>query len=219
MSGTASLATLTVSGAQNQFYNVFIEQGQAAATAVTAVKVTGQSNYFKNCGIVGLMENTQDTGTASSSLEVGDGAHYLRVEDCTIGTPVWDVRTNANGQIYFSGTSSTNPIQNITFKGCTIYNQSATATSPAVFIKGNYAIDRLLEFRDCTFFNYQSPIGSVLTSGVFNDACGTAHIILLSGSTCQYGWSRWVRANQVTTFFIASPAGSATGGTAIVHGA
>jgi len=212
--GTASVATITVSGVQNQFHNAFFEQGQAAATAVTAVRITGASNYMKKCGMSGLMSNTQDTGTASSSLELGAGSHYFMAEDCTIGTNLWDVNSAINGQIYFSNTSTTNPPQNFLFKGCTIFNQSATATNPAVSLKGNYAVDRLLEFRDCTFYNFQTNLGTILTSGVIKDACGTTHLILLSGTTCQYGWTDW--ADTHTFVFAAMPTSSATGGTALV---
>ena len=212
--GTSSVAAITVSGAQNQFHNIFIEQNQAAATAVTAVRITGASNYMKGCGMAGLMNNTQDTGTASSSLELGAGSHYFRAIDCTIGTNLWDVNSAINGQIYFSNTSTTNPPQNFLFKGCTIYNQSATATNPAVHLKGNYAVDRLLEFRDCTFYNFQTNLGTILTSGVIKDACGTTHLILLSGTTCQYGWTDW--ADVHTFVFAAMPTSSATGGTALV---
>lgn len=214
LSGTASVATITISGDQNQFHNVFFEQGQAAATAVTAVRVTGINNYMKKCGMAGLMDNTQDTGTASSSLECGAGSHYFMAEDCTIGTNLWDVSSGINGQIYFSNTSTTNPPQNFLFKGCTVYNQSATATNPAVSLKGNYAVDRLLEFRDCTFYNFQTNLGTILTSGVIKDACGTTHLILLSGTTCQYGWTDW--ADTHTFVFAAMPTSSATGGTALV---
>ena len=213
-SGTSSVATITVSGAQNQFYNVFFEQNQVAATAVTAVRITGIGNFMKSCGMAGLMDNTQDTGTASSSLELGAGSHYFRAEDCTIGTNLWDVSSAINGQIYFSNTSTTNPPQNFLFKGCTIFNQSATATNPAVHLKGNYAVDRLLEFRGCTFYNFQTNLGSALTSGVIKDACGTTHMILLSGGTCQYGWTDW--ADVHTFVYSAVPIGSATGGTAVV---
>ena len=164
--------------------------------------------------MAGLMSNTQDTGTASSSLECGAGSHYFMAENCTIGTNLWDVNSGINGQIYFSNTSTTNPPQNFLFKGCTVYNQSATATNPAVSLKGNYAVDRLLEFRDCTFYNFQTNLGTILTSGVIKDACGTTHMILLSGTTCQYGWTDW--ADTHTFVFAAMPTSSATGGTALV---
>ena len=213
MAGTSSLKTLYITGAQNQFHNVMIEQGQAAATAVTAVMVKGPSNYFKNVAMAGLMSSTQDTGTTLSSLEVGSSASYCYFENCTIGTPLWDENSAINGQILFSNSSASTVPQDITFKGCRILNQSATATNPAVRLTSNYAVDRLLEFRDCTFYNFQTNLGSVLTSGVFLDGCGTTHMILLSGSTCHYGWSNW--ADVHTYIYSSAHAGSNVSGIAV----
>ncbi len=215
LSGTSSVTALTITGAQNQFHNVLVEQGQAAATAKCAVKVAGPSNYFKNFSAIGMMNTTQDTGTTSSSLEIGASASYCRFEGGVIGSPLWFDRTAINGQILFSNTSSGTLPQDILFDGTKIFNASATATNPAVRLTANNAVDRLLEFRDCTFFNFQANIGTVLTSGVFLDGCGTSHIILLSGKTCQYGWNNW--ADVHTYIFNATGAANhGTGGTAIV---
>lgn len=213
-SGTTSLKTMYITGAQNQFYGVLFEQPQAAATAVTACKVAGPSNWFKNCGFIGMMNATQDTGTTLSSLEIGPSSQYLRFEDCVIGSPLWYNRTAINGQILFSNSSAATCPQDIVFKDCRILNISATATNPAVRLTSNYAMDRLLEFRDCTFYNFQESTGTPLTSGVFLDGCGTSHRILLTGNTAQYGWHNW--ADVHTYIFCSSPAGSATGGLAIV---
>lgn len=215
MSGTASVTALTITGAQNQFHAFLVEQGQAAATAKCAVKVAGPSNYFKDFSAVGMMNTTQDTGTTASSLEIGASASYLKFEGGTIGSPLWFDRTAICGQILFSNTSSATLPQDITFIGTRILNASATNTNPAVRLTANNAVDRLLEFRDVTFFNFQANIGTVLTSGVFLDGCGTSHIILLSGKTAQYGWNNW--ADVHTYIFNATGAAShGTGGTAIV---
>jgi hypothetical protein len=215
LSGTTSVTTLTVTGAQCQFQDALIEQGQTAATAKCALKVAGPSNYFKNFSAIGMMNTTQNTGTTSSSLEIGASASYLKFEGGTIGSPLWFDRTAVNGQILFSNTSSATLPQDITFLGTRVLNASATATNPAVRLTANNAVDRLLEFRDCTFFNFQANIGTVLTSGVFLDGCGTSHIILLSGKTCQYGWNNW--ADVHTYIFNATGAAAhGTGGTAIV---
>jgi len=214
-SGTASIRTLDITGHRNQFYNVNIEQPQAAATALTACRISSYGNYFKNVHFAGMMTNTQDAGTTSSSLEMYTYSGFSIFEDCIIGTPLWDVRSAINGQILFSNTSGATLPQDILFKGCRIFNSSTTDTNPAVRLTANWAVDRLLEFRDCTFFNFQQNIGIVLTSGVFLDGCGTSHIILLSGSTCQYGWNNW--ADVHTYIFNATGAANhGTGGTAIV---
>ena len=212
--GTASVITLDITGHRNQFYNVNIQQPQAAAAAVTACRVSSYGNYFKNVHFCGMMTDTQDTGTASSSLEMYTYSGFSIFEDCIIGTSLYDTRSAVNGQILFSNTDISKLPQDILFKGCRILNRSATATNPAVYLKANNAMDRLLEFRDCTFYNFWVDPSDILTSGVIKDACGTSHLILLSGSTCQYGWTDW--ADVHTYVFAAMPTSSATGGTAIV---
>jgi hypothetical protein len=215
LSGTASVVALTITGAQNQFHNVTIEQGQGAATAVTAVRVAGPSATFKKCSILGLMTTTQDTGVVSSSLEIGASASYGMYEDCVIGTPLWFAKTALNGNIYFSNSAAGTVPQDIIFKGCRVFNSSATSTNSAVFLKNNYAVDRLLEFRDTTFYNFQVNMGTVLPAGVFKDTCGTTHMVLLSGTTCQYGWEDWSTGTK-TYLFVAMPISSGTGGTALI---
>jgi hypothetical protein len=215
LSGTSSVVALTITGSQCQFHNATIEQGQAAATAVTAVKVAGPSVTMKKMSILGLMTTTQDTGVVSSSLEIGASASYGYYEDCIIGTPLWFAKTALNGNLYFSNSAAGTVPQDITFKGGKIYNSSATSTNSAVFLKNNYAVDRLLEFRDVTFYNFQVNMGTVLAAGVFKDTCGTTHMVLLSGTTAQYGFEDWSTGTK-TYLFVAMPISSGTGGTALI---
>jgi len=212
--GTASVSTIEITGHRNQFRDINIEQHGAAATCLTACKVSSYGNYFENVHFEGLMAAASDTAGASS-LQMHTYSGFSIFKDCIIGSPLWDVRTAATAaQIYFSNTSGATLPQNILFKGCRIFNNSATATNPAVILAANNAVDRLLEFRDCTFYNFQTNLGTVLTSGVIKDACGTTHLILLSGTTCQYGWTDWADVHTYT--FAAMPTSSATGGTALV---
>ena len=212
---TDSVRTLDITGHRNQFYNLNLEQPQAAAEALTACRVSSYGNYFKSVHFAGMMRTEQDAGTTHSSLEMYTYSGLSIFEDCIIGTSMWDVRSAIQGQIYFSNTSHLTLPQDILFKGCRIFNSSTTNTNPAVLLGAQWALDRLCEFRDCTFYNFQLDIGTVLTSGVFKDACPSTHVILLSGTTCQYGWNNW--ADVHTFIFNATGAANhGTGGTAII---
>jgi len=213
--GTASVFNINITGHRNQFHNVCLDQHAAAAGALTACQVSSYGNYFENVHFIGQMTDEADTVTTSSSLQMHTYSGFSIFKNCVIGSPLWAVRGTAkNAVIRFTNTSGATLPQDILFQGCRIFSNSATATQPAVALEANNAVDRLLEFRDCTFYNFQSNLGSVLTSGVFRDACGTTHMILLSGSTCQYGWSDW--ADVHTYIYAVGPTASATGGTAVV---
>jgi hypothetical protein len=172
-----SVRTLDITGHRNQFRNINLEQPQAAAEALTACRVSSYGNYFKNVHFAGMMRTEQDVGTTHSSLEMYTYSGFSIFEDCIIGTALWDVRSAVQGQIYFSNTSHATLPQDILFKGCRIFNSSTTNTNPAVLLGAQWALDRLCEFRDCTFYNFQLNIGTVLTSGVFKDACDSTHVI------------------------------------------
>ena len=210
-----SVATITISGAQCQFHNVLFEQGQAVNTALTACRVSGASVYMKNCGFLGLMvSQSATTLTTSSSLEIISGGQYGRYEDCTIGSPYWYDRTGVTGQILFSNAASVGVDPgDIVFKGCRILDHSETAAVPAILTKANYSVDRIIEFRDCTFYNYANDLSGILTS-VIADNARNDHLFLLTGTTAQYGWATW--SNYLPLCFSGVPVCSATGGTALV---
>ena len=215
VSGTGSTKTLYVTGKQNQFHNVLFEQPQAVNTALTACKVAGPSNLFKNVGFLGMtVSQTATVLTTSSSLEIASGAQYCRFEDCTIGSPYWLARTGITGQILFSNTATAGVDPgDIVFKGCRVLDNSVTAGVPAILTKGTYSVDRVVEFRDCSFYNFANNLSQILTQ-VILDNTTTTHTFLLTGTTAQYGWGKWT--SRVANCFIGMPTSSGTGGTALV---
>lgn len=203
---------LSVTGHHCQFMDFSIWLNAAAAVADIAVK--GRNAYLGN-----IFMKSSKNATAIASAVLGYGLHCdgsaagycngLTVEGCHIGDPRNTVRT-AGGMIYMTG--SGNAAMCYEFKDCVIAGWSATNACSAVFQTGNGALDRQCIWQDCTFYNFQENLGTILTGDVFADTCGTTHMNLLTGRTAQYGWDAW---GGSTYTFGAMPIASVTGGTAL----
>jgi hypothetical protein len=190
---TAMTEEFLITGHHCEFQN--FSTYLSTATGEADIKVNGRNTTLKNI----FMKSGQDsTQIASAVLGYGlwcDGSaagycNGLLVEGCHIGDPRNTVRT-AGGMIYMVGNASGNAAMCYEFKDCFISGWSATAGVSAVYQSGNYSTDRYVLWQDCTFYNFQTNLGTILTAGVFNDTSGTTHMNMLTGRTCQYGWNVW----------------------------
>jgi hypothetical protein len=184
----------------------------STATGIADIRVQGRNVTLKNL----FMKSGQDaTQLASAILGYalycdGGAAGYcngLTVEKCHIGDPRNTVRTDG-GMIYMVGGSNAGMCYE--FKDCFISGWTETAGISIVYQVGNYAVDRYVLWEDCTFYNFYTNLGAILTAGVFNDTCGTTHMNLLTGRTCQYGWNVW--GNNDGYMFGMLPQANAAGG-------
>jgi len=167
----------------------------STATGVADIRVQGRVNTLKNI----FMKSGQDaTQIASAVLGYGlycDGSsgnycNALTVEGCHIGDPRNTTRT-AGGMILMAGDGTNSGGHCIEFKDCVIAGWTETAGVSAVYQSGAKPIDRYTLWQDCTFYNFYTNLGGILTAGVFNDTVGGTHMNLLTGRTCQYGWNVW----------------------------
>jgi len=167
----------------------------STATGIADIRVQGRVNTLKNI----FMKSGQDaTQIASAVLGYGlycDGSsgnycNALTVEGCHIGDPRNTTRT-AGGMILMAGDGTNSGGHCIEFKDCVIAGWTETAGVSAVYQSGAKPIDRYTLWQDCTFYNFYTNLGGILTAGVFNDTVGGTHMNLLTGRTCQYGWNVW----------------------------
>lgn len=167
----------------------------STATGEADIKVNGRNVTLDGLFMKGGQNSTQ---LASAVLGYGlwvDGSvagygNALTVKDCHIGDPRNTVRTDG-GMIYMIGNSVGNNSAAVEFKNCVVAGWCETAGISAVYQSGNYAAACYTLWEDCTFYNFYTNLGSILTAGVFNDTCNTTHMNLLTGRTCQYGWNVW----------------------------
>ncbi len=167
----------------------------STATGETDIKVNG-----RNITLDGLFMKGGQNATQLASAVLGYGlwcdgsaagySNALTVKDCHIGDPRNTVRTDG-GMIYMIGNATGNNSATIEFKNCVISGWCETVGISAVYQSGNYACACYTLWEDCTFYNFYTNLGAILTAGVFNDTCNTTHMNLLTGRTCQYGWNVW----------------------------
>jgi hypothetical protein len=192
-------SVLTITGYNCQFHNMTIQNAGDANTNLTAVTLSKYSNYFKNVAMVGTMVTSQLDVVAAASLYVGANAYNSIFEDCIMGTNVWGTRAGAlSGVIRFTNTASSSCPQNLLFNRCRVLSAAETVTVAMVAMPANYCLDRIAEFRDCTFHNY-SVNDAIKLNQVFYDACGTSHSVLLTGSCAAIGIDEWQDADGGNT--------------------
>ncbi len=186
----------------------------STATGVADVRVQGRNTTLDNL----FMKSGQDATQLASSVlgyalycdgSVAGYCNGLTVKNCHIGDPRNTVRTDG-GMIYMVGNATGNAAMCYEFKDCFISGWTETAGISIVYQSGNYSADRYILWEDCTFYNFYTNLGAILTAGVFNDSCNTTHVNLLVGRTCQYGWNVW--GNNDGFMFGMLPAANAAGG-------
>lgn len=148
------------------------------------VEVTGSRNRFDSVHFAGLGNATAADTAAGSSLHLTGGQenHFI---NCTVGLDTV-TRGAANFTLELESAASRNVFENCRFI------MHADATSPFhVKLEGTSAIDRWVEFRDCTFYTFWTNDADKITA-VFDtsEQTATGHI-LLTGNTTMIGADDW----------------------------
>jgi len=165
----------------------------STATGVADIKTQGRNITLDGLFMKGGQNATQLASAVLGYALYTDGgsagySNALTVKNCHIGDPRNTVRTNG-GMIYSTGSGNNSAAME--FQNCVISGWCETAGISAVYQTGNWATACYTLWEDCTFYNFYTNLGAILTAGVFNDTCGTTHMNLLTGRTCQYGWNVW----------------------------
>jgi|WetSurMetagenome_2_1015567.scaffolds.fasta_scaffold02185_10 hypothetical protein len=151
--GTAIAIMFTVSGSNNIFHNIHWQHGQASATNLICLYVTGLRNAFSCCHIEASLDTVASGGSYSwRALVIGSGAQANSFYKCTLGswTTLW---ASANGLlVLFEGDNA-----DTTFEDCEfLTNTSSTSMKVVGFtgpISGAYS---KVEFLNCLFANFNA---------------------------------------------------------------
>lgn len=175
---------INVSGQNNRFINLHINNEGDANTCLRCVIVSGNRNYFENCHFIGGSHATPGAVAACSSLDLR--ASENRFVKCWFGTNS-TVQAQANAPVTFSTTQQG---QNF-FEDCYIITKSSTAGHGGINIIGAATMNGWTIFKNCIFTAFSATGGGspALTKVVIGDAqndCG----ILLHNCT-EVGWSAW----------------------------
>lgn len=125
------------------FKNIQFFHGQAEATALLNVRVTGQRNYFENVHFAGVGDATQSAAGAASLAIVGGAENVFN--HCVIGL---DTTTrDADATEILLDTAATRNL----FEDCHISSYISAAGFASVTIADSTGIDRWLRFNRCLF--------------------------------------------------------------------
>jgi hypothetical protein len=181
--GNALAYLINITGQNNSFYNLTINQGATGATALASVIVAGNRNYFCNCHIM----NSSALGMAEllcSSLNLK--ASECTFDNCAFGTNSTG-HAAANAPLQFTTTQQG---QNM-FRNCRIYSKSSTAGAGGLNLVGTTVMNGWTTFDHCMFQNFSLTGGAntALTKVVIGDAqtdCG------IHMHNCgEVGWAAW----------------------------
>jgi hypothetical protein len=175
--GTAGATTISsycsdlivVSGSNNSFVNIHLDNGDTDALALGALKVTGARNYFGSVHAAVGVADANSTITHSLWLAAAEENTF---EYCVFGKDTVDRGGVATYDILLSGAVARNK-----FYDCETIRQSSTGTGCLAVYANATTGGRPTLFKNCIF-------------SVWNTAGGNANCSYMFGSTgsCDFVW-------------------------------
>jgi len=191
----------TVSASGCIFKNIRWHYGVASASALGCMKVTGGRNYFENCSIEGIGNNTQDAANAYSLELNGAGENVFK--HCSIGLDTIARGTASNDEIRCDASA----VRNI-FEDCIIFAYIEADSHNLVKVVDNTGLDRYLIFRNCLFLSESSNNGTDMTSAFDVPANMVTSYIIIDNCT-KVGITDWESNDRGKTYTSGSYAGTA----------
>lgn len=148
------------------------------------VTVSGDYNAWIGVDFKGSLNDTTGDDTAARAL-VLSGAQENTFAGCTFGADTF-MRSAANATVEFASAASRN-----IFTDCRFIEATDATTPVHILFTGTSAIDRWLEFRDCTFYNF--TVNNAAEPAAVMDLSAqtaTGHV-LLTGNTQLVNIDNW----------------------------
>jgi hypothetical protein len=154
-------SVITVSGNNNSFYNLFINNEDNDALALNALKVTGARNYFENIHAANAIADAASTVARSLWLTASTCQENTFVR-CTFGSDTYDRGNNATYDILLSGAIARNRFYDcetsrsttVGVAGFAVYASATTGGRPTLF-------------ENCRFMCWSSAGGNANQSYMF----------------------------------------------------
>lgn len=164
------IATMLVTGVRCSFRGIKFSNANTVTEGIYAVADGGEYTYFENCEF--YKETDLDQTGAAELVANGDSSKYV---DCYIGSTVNAISGAViRPCVTFSrGLAATGKVaRDVMFKGCIFARKVGNAANRFVYGAEANAIERLVIFEDCIFFNINSTspaqnvaFGATLTDG------------------------------------------------------
>ena len=161
---------ITVSGANNAFYNIHFGNYDANALSVGAIEVTGERNYFGNCHLYGAAHATPAATTGAYDLKL-NGAAECTFESCTFGSDTI-IRAAANGNVIYDGGCLRNR-----FYDCDFVSYSETAGHGHINSIDAASMQGVDIFTGCRFINWKPNGAGALTACQIGTAPTSGHFL------------------------------------------
>lgn len=186
---TSVMASLiTVSGANNRFYNVHFYNGGTNALEIGGVIVSGERNYFEKCHMVG----GAGAATSASNNSLTLTGSECTFKDCTIGTNSFAQGNNAAADIVLSGAIKRNK-----FIDCEVVGMVSAGTAHGAIKSVSTSGGTGTVFKNC-LFNYSLSTTTPAAAHLVSGSCD--EIILMDCAAAQVtAWGASAYANMAAT--------------------
>lgn len=144
------------------------------------ISITGDYNSFLGCDFKGSLNATTGDDTAMRCLNL-DGGQENYFAGCTFGADTI-MRSAANATIEFENAASRN-----VFEDCRLIAAIDAATPVHVLFTGTSAIDRWVEFKNCSFYSFSANNGTAMTACMDLSAQTATGHVLITGNSCMMG--------------------------------
>ncbi|MBE3040428.1 MAG: hypothetical protein IMZ62_16655 [Chloroflexi bacterium] len=207
---THAVPVLNVSGENNIFKNLAFIQGGNDAEDIGAVIVSADHNYFEDCYFNGAGNATQAAEITANDLTLNASACIFK--HCFFGSNS-TIRAAANAHIVL-GIAAGQIGQNF-FEDCYVTSYSATAGHCAIFITNAATLGGWVQFKGCSFVNWDSGAVTALTAVV--GGVDPTNLGLLMKDCTQIGWAIWADTGW-DCVYTHNSVGAGTAGIALISG-
>lgn len=150
------------------------------------VSVTGSYNSFVGCDFKGTSNATSADSTPWRALNINGGQENNFV-GCTFGSDTF-TRGVANATLELESAASRNVFEDCRF----IMHADTAGTQTHVLLTGTNAIDRWVEFKNCTFYSFSTNDGQAVTACMNLSAqTATGHVLATGYTTLMGGITDW----------------------------
>lgn len=183
---------LTVSGAGNSFVNIQLATFQASNDVL--VNITGSRNYFGNVHFAGIGHATAGDD-ATARCVVLNGAQECLFEDCNFGLDTV-MRSTTNATVEFASSASRN-----IFRNCRFIMAADNVGPNHVLFTGTSAIDRWIEFNNCTWYSFWTNDADKITEAFDLSAQTATGHVLMTGRQVLIGADDWEASASGRMYF------------------
>ena len=180
--GMAAGTVFTLSENGCLFKNLTLTQ---TADVNEPITITGDYNSFLGVDFKGSLNATTGDDAAMRCLNL-DGGQENYFGACTLGQDTI-MRSAANATIEFENAASRN-----VFEGCRLIAAIDAATPVHVLFTGTSAIDRWVEFKECTFYSFSANDVTAMTACMNLSAqTATGHVLVTGAPFLDLGITDW----------------------------